>query len=159
MVKIIGIGEYAVSDNKEDIIKTFALGSCVALVIYNPMLKRLGMVHIALPESSILKWGTNNQKLGYFADIAVPFIFQKVCNGLSNYNENFKVSLYGGASSRNGDDVFKIGQKNLIKIKSILEEKKINYDITNTGGFFSRTVEIDVATGILKIGLQPMKIL
>lgn len=40
MIKVIGIGEYAVSNNEEDTIMTFALGSCAALVIYCPIIKK-----------------------------------------------------------------------------------------------------------------------
>ena len=49
MDRIIGIGEYIISDDPEDSIKTFALASCVAVTFYNPFIHLAGMVHIALP--------------------------------------------------------------------------------------------------------------
>ena len=33
---IVGVGEWAVSKDPADIIKTFALGSCVAAMIFGP---------------------------------------------------------------------------------------------------------------------------
>ena len=47
MDKIVGIGEYAISNRREDIIKTFALASCVAVTAYSPSKGVAGMVHIA----------------------------------------------------------------------------------------------------------------
>lgn len=147
MIKIIGIGDYAVSSCEEDIIKTFALGSCVALVIYCPNSKRLGMVHIALPDSSIIRNEDNKYKEGYFADVAVPMLFNKVCGGFANYKKEYEVSIFGGALSKNKKDIFNIGLKNLIKIDEILIEKNVKFDYSNAGGNYSRTIEVDVKTG------------
>jgi chemotaxis protein CheD len=158
MIKIIGIGEYAVSSNEEDIIKTFALGSCIALVIYCPNVKRLGMVHIALPDSTIIKNDDNKYKEGYFADIAVPMLFNKVCGGFINYRREYKVSIFGGALSNNKNDVFEVGFKNLIKIKDILIENNIEFDFSNTGGNYSRTIEVDVKTGTPIINKQLIRL-
>jgi len=65
MVKIIGIGEYAISSSEDDIIKTYALASCVGLVVYNPIAKIVGMVHIALPDSNI----NRDKKIFSYLDI------------------------------------------------------------------------------------------
>lgn len=147
MIKIIGIGDYAVSSCEEDTIKTFALGSCVALVIYCPNFKKLGMVHIALPDSSIVKNEGCKYREGYFADIAVPMLFNKICGGFANYKKEYEVSIFGGALSNNKKDVFNVGLKNLIKIKGMLIENNVNFDFLNTGGNYSRTIEVDVNTG------------
>lgn len=156
MIKVIGIGDYAVSSSEEDTIKTFALGSCVALVIYCPDYKKLGMVHIALPDSSIVRNEINKYKEGYFADIAVPLLFNKVCGGFINYKKEYKVSIYGGALSMNKNDIFNVGLKNLVKIREILCENNVEFDFSNTGGNYSRTIEIDVMTGTPIISKQLM---
>lgn len=158
MIKVIGIGEYEVSNNEEDIIKTYALGSCVAVVIYSAIIKKLGMVHIALPDSGISKYGKNILKIGYFADTALPILFNEVCGGYSFNRSSYKVSLFGGALSKRDNDIFNIGLKNIIKIESILNENSIGFDASNTGGYYSRTVEVDVRTGTPIIKTQIMKI-
>ena len=140
MVKIVGIGEYAVSNSEEDIIKTYALGSCVGLVVYNPILKILGMVHIALPSSNIDRDKKYISVPGYFADTAVPLIFNKVLGGYSSNINTYKVSLYGGASSININDMFNIGMNNVEKIKDILIKNNVSFDNSNTGGYISRTI-------------------
>ena len=51
----VGVGEYATSVTPGEIVKTLALGSCVAVIMLNAKNKSVGLVHIALPESSINK--------------------------------------------------------------------------------------------------------
>lgn len=158
MTKIIGIGEYSISSRGDDIIKTYALGSCVAVVVYNPLIKLLGMVHIALPDSSVCKDNRRVFLPGYFADIAVPMIFNKVFGGYPSKNTKYKVSLYGGAYSRNSDDIFNIGIKNISRIQDILISNNIIFDNSNTGGFVSRTIEAYAISGDVIISEQPMTI-
>lgn len=52
MEYIVGIGEYIISTNNEDIVKTFALSTCVAMVIYDQNKKILAMAHVLLPNAS-----------------------------------------------------------------------------------------------------------
>lgn len=54
MDSIVGIGEFAISNRPEDTIKTFSLGSCIAVVIYDKIQKVAGMAHIAMPSKSLL---------------------------------------------------------------------------------------------------------
>ena len=49
----MGIGEYAFSDDSNEIIKTLSLGSCIGLTFYCPYKKVGCMVHIVLPDSII----------------------------------------------------------------------------------------------------------
>ena len=49
----VGIGEWAVSNDVADTLKTYALGSCVAVMIYDSRLLIAGMIHIALPDSAV----------------------------------------------------------------------------------------------------------
>lgn len=157
-MKIVGIGDYAVSSNEQDSIKTFALGSCIALVIYCPYEKRLGMVHIALPDSTIIRDKDEKIKEGYFADTAVPMLFNKVCGGFINYKSEYRVSIFGGALSKNKNDIFNVGKKNIRKIKEILTQNNIRFDSFHTGGYYSRTIEVDIKTGAAKIDTQPINI-
>lgn len=52
-VTVIGIGELAASNEPGAVIKTFALGSCVAITLLDPPTRTVGMAHVALPDSRI----------------------------------------------------------------------------------------------------------
>lgn len=158
MIKIIGLGEYAVSSCEEDIIKTYALGSCLGLVLYNPKEKILGMVHIVLPDHQEDQDQILGLRQGYFAESAVPLLFKKVFGGYPDEKTLYQISLYGGASSNNKKDIFFVGERNLAKVEQILCENSIYYDKRNTGGHFSRTIEAYVKTGNVLVHTQEMKI-
>lgn len=148
MQQIVGIGEYAISSNLNDSIKTFALSTCVALTVYSPLRKVLGMVHIALPYSGADKTGVPP---GYYADTAVPLLIDQICSNYGCCIGELVFHLYGGASSAKNRDIFKIGKRNIFAVKTILASYFVRIDDKETGGVCSRTVETDVATGKVRI--------
>lgn len=159
MEKIIGVGEYHLSDRHHEKIKTFALGSCVALVVYVPGRMILGMVHIALPDSSI---DPQRGKIepGYFADIAVPLMVNTFLKKYGVKPGELMIRLFGGARSVWEQDSFNIGARNIEAVTKILDKLGFrNYDCSETGGSFSRTVEADVATGNVRVHRHKIKVL
>ncbi len=157
MDRIVGIGEYAISNNENDTIKTFALGSCVAVTVYSPLKNVAGMVHIVLPSSDLSSDDSNTRPC-YYATTAVPFLINKICSEFGCLKGGLKIELFGGAKSVRDNDVFKIGQRNIETVKKILNDLNLVYSATETGGTYSRTLEMDVATGKVKVALQPITI-
>lgn len=155
MDRIIGIGEYAVSNNKNDTIKTFALGSCVAITIYSPIRNVAGMAHIALPSTDSF-YANDNTRPCYYAVTAVPFLINKICTEFGCLKNELKIGIYGGAKSVRNNDVFKIGQRNIEATIKILSALNLKYDARETGGTYSRSLGMDVATGKIKVILQPI---
>lgn len=155
MVRIIGIGEYAISNDRNDVIKTFALSSCIAMTAYNPNDRILGMVHIALPYSKITQDKIISSP-AYYADSAVPLLIHEMCLEYECIKKNLEIRLYGGAESINKNDIFNIGKRNLEMVKSILKEMDLRECYSDTGGYLSRNIEADVATGAVKVICQPL---
>ena len=82
---VVGIGEYCVSNDPDDIIKTFALGSCVAVIMYDKIKKIAGLIHIALPYSEISD--EKREKLpGYFADSGFTLLYGPPAQTVSSFN-------------------------------------------------------------------------
>lgn len=157
MDKIVGIGEIAVSNDKKDMIKTFALSTCVAVAVYSPVNKAAGMVHVALPSPS----RTGNDGAvppGYYATTGVPFLINKMCTELGCMRGELKVELFGGARSVRNNDVFNIGQRNINTVKEILNQMNIRYTASETGGTYSRSLQMNVATGKIEMTTQPLVI-
>ena len=49
----VGIGDFVVSNQKDDVITTIALGSCVAVCLWEPEARIAGMLHFMLPDSKL----------------------------------------------------------------------------------------------------------
>lgn len=156
MDKIVGIGEYAISNNGKDTIKTFALASCIAMTAYSPAKNAAGIIHIALPAP--LEHEGFEQKTCYYAATGIPFLIDKMCREYGCLGGELEIRLYGGADSICSNDVFKIGQKNIEAVKSILLKMKLKASKTQVGGTSSRTLEMDVSTGEVRITVHPLRI-
>jgi chemotaxis protein CheD len=148
---ILGVGELGASREPGSVIKTFALGSCIAVVLFSPVTRSAGMVHVALPDSL-----TNPEKArerpGYFADTGIPPLLREMA-ALGNRPEGkgLTVKLIGGASIMDNNGVFNIGKRNLLAIKKILWGHGLGAIAEDVGGNYSRTVTVDVATGTVSV--------
>jgi chemotaxis protein CheD len=48
---VIGVGDMAVSNNRNSVLSTYALGSCIGLIAYDPVAMCGGILHLMLPEA------------------------------------------------------------------------------------------------------------
>ncbi len=120
--KVVGVGEFAVSNNPKDVIKTFALGSCVAVIFLHKPSRTVGMIHVALPDSSINP-SIMTSRPGYFADTGIPAILKKISmltKESSNLSQGMVVKLVGGANVMDANNTFNIGKRNVLTLKRLL---------------------------------------
>ena len=47
---VVGISDCKISGDSEDLLITYALGSCIAVILYDPVVKVGGMLHYMLPD-------------------------------------------------------------------------------------------------------------
>lgn len=142
----VGIGEFKHSRDAAAVLKTYGLGSCVALLVTGRSPSVAGMIHIALPESQV-----NPAKAatlpGYFADTGVPLLMEWVDAVSAGRRRTFSYHLYGGASILDEQNRFDIGRRNALAVKRLLWRYGCGITKEDLGGQVSRTVSIAVATG------------
>ena len=76
---VVGIGEFAVSNKKEDVIITHALGSCIAVCLWDPTNFVAGLLHFLLPDSRINQQLAKDQPPAY-SDAGIPLLFNTAYN-------------------------------------------------------------------------------
>jgi len=130
---------------------TLGLGSCIGLVIFDPVAKIAGMAHIMLPESRGVK-GT--EKIGKFADTAVPAVVDEMIKK-GALKARMKAKMAGGAQmfSLPGTptDFLAVGSRNVKETTSMLSKEGIPLVSSDTGGNKGRTVEFSTTTWMLEI--------
>lgn len=156
MDRIVGMGELIISNKEDDVIKTFALASCIGITVYSVSKKVAGMIHIVLPIAP--KDLSNNIPASYYASTGVPLLINKICLECGYLPKDLEIRLFGGANSIRVNDVFSIGIKNISAVKSILKAMNLEFNAAEVGGNVSRTIEMDVSTGIVKVTTQPIVI-
>ena len=148
---ILGIGHLAASNTPHTQIKTYALGSCVAIILLCPRMRSVGMVHVALAEAQINP-GKAATLPGYFADTGLPALLKEMglLTGRLGPAELY-AKITGGASLIGTNDTFNIGQRNIRKIKELLAGSGIRLVAEDVGGTISRTVAVATNTGEVEI--------
>ena len=142
---VVGVGDLAVSNNTNVAISTFALGSCVGIVVYDSEVKVGGLIHIMLPDSSLSPDKAQRQP-AMFADTGIPLMFRNLM-GLRCERRRMKAFVAGGASVISGSDMFKIGERNILAVKKIINTLGIPVVRADLGGVNNRTVHLSVGTG------------
>ena len=141
----IGIGHIKTSATPGNEIKTYALGSCVAVILYDKKTKIAGMIHIALPDSAV-----NTEKAqslpGYFADTGLPLLLKEF-KKLGGERKTTIIKIAGGSNIMDENKTFDIGKRNAIAVKRFLWKQGLGVMKEDIGGNISRTVSIDIDTG------------
>lgn len=142
----VGVGGLAASKTPGDVIKTYALGSCVAMILIDLKTNSVGMAHIALPSSEVNPQKSNLSP-GYFADTGIPALIQLMTSlGCRNNGRGMVVKLMGGASILDANHTFEIGKRNILAVKKILWRNGMGSLAEDVGGSHSRTVSLSVDT-------------
>ncbi len=143
---VAGVGDIVVSNRREDLLKTYALGSCVALIVYAPEFPLAALAHVALPDSSANRKRAL-KKPGYFADTAVSELIS-ILKGLGvQKNSQVWVKLVGGANILDANRNFYIGKRNVLAIKKHLWKYHLGAIAEDVGAHISRTVSVHVRDG------------
>src|SRR5579859_5256541 len=72
---VVGVGDLTASNNTLLTLSTYALGSCVAVVAFDPTTKASGLLHLMLPDSTISPDKAAGQP-AMFADTGLPLLFR-----------------------------------------------------------------------------------
>lgn len=146
---VIGVGDLAVSNNTQVILSTYALGSCIGVIAYDPVVKAAGILHLMLPESSISPDKAARQP-AMFADTGLPAFF-KALTGLRAERSRIRIFVAGGASVIAGTDPFRIGERNSRVTMDYLSKQGYSVKRSDVGGNINRTVHLEVNTGTLSL--------
>lgn len=130
--------------DKDVILKTSPLGSCVAVVAYDKTIKVGGVAHIMLPGKSPKE---DKQEENNYAENAIENLLDEL-NKSGSKKGNIEICLIGGANvlKKENDTI----ADNLISsIFEIIEQKNLNIKKTSLGGYERRTAKLTLHSGIV----------
>lgn len=142
---VIGVGEVAVSNNPDVTLSTYALGSCIGVVAYDPEALVGGILHLMLPDGRIAPERAIAQP-AMFANTGLPLLFASL-RGMRAELSRIQLFLAGGACVLAGNDNFQIGARNLQATGSILAQMGLDHDRGSIGGTINRTIHLEVGSG------------
>jgi len=140
---------------KEDLLITHALGSCLGLIVYDPEIQIGGLLHAMLPLSKINR--DKAQANPYmFVDTGVPTLF-KTLYEMGAKKSRLVVKAAGCGNPMGRNETFKIGERNYSALKMFLRKSNILLEAEDIGGTKSRTVNFDILSGITIISSNGQK--
>lgn len=145
MRQIVGVADMKVSNRPEESVITYSLGSCIGLVIYDPVVRVGGILHYMLPESSIDKQKAAAKPF-MFADTGIPRLF-KTAYQFGAKKQRMNIYVAGGAEILDQKGIFNIGKRNYMALKKMFFKNNVIIDRQDVGGHTNRTVRIDISTG------------
>ncbi|MBE5936412.1 MAG: chemotaxis protein CheD [Lachnospiraceae bacterium] len=150
----IGIADMNYCD-APNLITTLGLGSCVGVVLYDSAIKKCGMVHIMLPDSTIIQ---NNSNVAKFADTGIQALYDGFINrGASKARIQAKIA--GGAQMfafGSSNSMMRVGENNIRAVKEKLQQLRIPLVAEDTGLNHGRTIVFDPETSLLKVKIVGM---
>jgi chemotaxis protein CheD len=128
-------------DKSPRVIST-VLGSCVAVCLYDPVMKMGAINHFILPQ-----WNGHDLATMKYGNVATIRILEELLLYGCKY-ENIVAKVFGGAEVLTGMPTnFHIGRRNAQMALEILNEFKIPVVASNLGGNQGRRIVFNTGTG------------
>jgi chemotaxis protein CheD len=154
VIHTVAVADMKISTCRDDVIITYALGSCLGICVYDPVAGVGGLLHVMLPLSTINP--TRAVENPYtFVDTGVPRLFIESYKAGAK-KERLIVKVAGGANTRGSehDDFFEIGKRNLTVLRKLLWRNEIAMKAQEVGGSDSRTMSLNMADGDITLRLN-----
>ena len=149
MKVIVGVSDLKISNKPDDTLITYSLGSCIGLVIWDPVAIVGGLLHYMLPDSNLDKTkAAMNPSM--FADTGIPMLFKETYK-LGAVKNRLIIKVFGGSQIMDSDGVFNIGKRNYMILRKMFWKNKVMISKEDVGGTVNRTVSLDIGTGITRL--------
>lgn len=141
----VGVGEFKVSRQPDDLLVTYSLGSCLGLIAYDPKVRVGGMLHSMLPDSRINPEKARVQPAMFVDTGMTAFLGELFALGATR--SGLRIKMAGGAKVLKEGEFFDIGRRNLLMAKKILWKNNLAILAEDTGGEVSRTLRLRLEDG------------
>lgn len=146
---LVRVAELQVGTGETELV-TIALGSCVAIVLHDPVSRVGGVAHVLLPSPSLIRRTDNPAK---FPSTAVPRLLALMTEAGAKPGR-VTARLAGGASmfaALASPGTIHMGERNLIASRQALTAGGVPLVAEAVGGEFGRTVRLRVFDGRLEV--------
>lgn len=141
----VDISDMKLSGDRDDVIVTYSLGSCVGVTLYDPVAGVGGMIHCMLPLSKIDP-AKARIKPYMFVDTGVAAMLGELYR-MGASRQNIVAKVAGAGSPLGKEETFRIGQRNYTILRKFLWKNNILINKEDVGGSKARTLYLYMADG------------
>lgn len=123
------------------------LGSCVGVILHDPVKRISALAHVMLPSSS-----RSDSSIGKYADTAIPALLAMMA-GTGSRASSIRAYLIGGAKMfpMASGGIGSIGDQNISAARKVLEDAAVPIVFEDTGGTRGRTVIFNNESGQVSV--------
>lgn len=145
-VVVVGLGSMHATADAHATLITYALGSCLGVVLFDPVAHVGGLLHAMMPRSDI-DGAKAHAEPAMFVDTGIPALF-RACYELGARKDRLLVRLVGAASIHGDEsDPFQIGRRNLQTARQLFKKNEVPVHAEDVGGTAWRNVSLHVGSG------------
>jgi chemotaxis protein CheD len=144
----VNVADYAVAT--EGTIATIGLGSCVAIVLHDPMARVGALAHVLLPNESMSRDQSNPAK---FPSTVLPILLKEM-RELGAALPRIRAKIVGGASMFGNvlvSNGVNIGERNVIATRDALAVARVPIIAEDTGSNYGRSVYLFIEDGRVEV--------
>lgn len=141
---VVGIADMKMA-RQNGMLITYALGSCIGICLYDPLIQLAALVHIMLP----LNMETGRKSPLKYADTGIRETLRQM-EGKGAARSRIVAKIAGGARMfevAGGGNLGNIGQRNIESTHMVLRREGIRLLREDVGGTVARTLLFDAASG------------
>ena len=142
---VVGVADCKLTSDPSDVLITYALGSCIAVSIYDPVARVGGLLHFMLPEAPTASARAGKSPF-MFADTGIPLMFREAYE-MGAQKRRMRVRVAGGAQIMDENGVFNIGQRNCLAMRKIFWKAGVLVQAEELGGTRPRTMRFEIDSG------------
>jgi chemotaxis protein CheD len=142
----VSLGELKISNNTNEILACYGLGSCIGISVFDPVCKTGALAHIVLPHNNN---GIVDTAPAKYANTAIPHMIKELeKRGICK--DRLIVKIAGGAkilSCIPAGSMLDIGEKNVVAVLEALSQYKITVHSQDVRGNIGRTLFLHIKDG------------
>ncbi|MEI6035140.1 MAG: chemotaxis protein CheD [Verrucomicrobiae bacterium] len=145
---VIGVADMAVSTDPEEILVTYALGSCLGITLHDPGKRIGGLLHLMLPDSHL-----HNRTIvrpAMFLDTGLPLLLETMLDAGADRHA-LRCKVFGGAQLLSSDNFFRIGAQNVDACYKMTAHLGLRVQVWEVSGSVNRTIRLINQSGEVRV--------
>ena len=142
---VIGVADYAISTSAEDLLVTYALGSCLGITLFDREAGVGALVHCLLPSAKKSP-EKGELKPAMFVDTGMVHVMKEL-RQMGADVDRLVIKVAGGANPIDGTGMFKVGERNHTILRKILWQNGLFLEAEDVGGTKPRTMLLHMTDG------------
>jgi chemotaxis protein CheD len=141
----VPIASVHVSDERDTVLVTYALGSCVGVTVHDPALHVGGLMHVMLPSSQVNS-DAAARRPSMYVDTGIADLVEKL-TALGSTPQNLVVKIAGGGQLLSASKQLALGTRNVDAVRAACAAAGLQIAAEDVGGTRSRNLLLHVGSG------------